>query len=136
MKKYEIIKNGLDDYTLKYKDQEIHFRSNVSIVSELQDVTRRARMKMVQDLAKDGMTIKDLVVETEKDGKTILDHSNKDFIEESYVKQEQASVFQNVIEKMLGCPLENLVLDMGLNEKEVEEFGAELGKCIVGTPRG
>lgn len=136
MKKYEIIKNGLDDYTLKYKDQEIHFRSNVSIVSELQDVTRRARLKMVQDLAKDGMTIKDLVVETEKDGKTILDHSNKDFIEESYVKQEQASVFQNVIEKMLGCPLENLVLDMGLNEKEVEEFGAELGKCIVGTPRG
>ena len=100
MKKYEIIKNGLDDYTLKYKDQEIHFRSNVSIVSELQDVTRRARLKMVQDLAKDGMTIKDLVVETEKDGKTILDHSNKDFIEESYVKQEQASVFQNVIEKI------------------------------------
>lgn len=133
--KYEIIKDGLDNYVLKYKDKEINFKSSVNIVNKLQETTKRARMRMVMDLAKEGKTIKDLIIETEKDGKIIQDHSNKDFIEEGYLQQEQAEVFNEVVKDMLGYTLEELVIDMGLNEKEVEEFGVELGKCIVGTPR-
>ena len=135
MKKYEIIKNGLDDYVLKYKDQQIHFKSTVNIVKDLQETTKRARMKMVADLSKEGKTVKDLIVETTIDGKIIQDHSNKDFIEESYVKEEQAQTFYKAIQEMLGVPLETLIQEIGLNEKEAEEFGADLGKCIVGTPR-
>jgi len=133
--KYKIIKEGLDNYILKYKDQEIRFKSSVDIVSKLQETTKRARMNLVMDLAKEGKTIKDLIVETEKDGKIIQDHSNKDFIEEGYLQQAQTETFNEVIKEMLGVSLEELVMDMGLNEKEVEEFGVELGKCIVGTPR-
>ena len=136
MKKYEIIKNGMDDYVLKYKDVEIPFKSTVNIVNRLQDTTKVARMRMVMDLAKEGKTIKDLIVETEKDGKIIQDHSNKDFIEESYVEQAQAEVFNEIVKEMLGKNLEELVVDIGLNENEVEEFGTDIGKCIVGTPRG
>lgn len=133
--KYKIIKEGLDNYILKYKDQEIRFKSSVDIVSKLQETTKKARMNLVMDLAKEGKTIKDLIVETEKDGKIIQDHSNKDFIEEGYLQQAQTETFNEVIKEMLGVSLEELVMDMGLNEKEVEEFGVELGKCIVGTPR-
>lgn len=133
--KYEIIKEGLDNYLLKYKDKEIRFKSSVDIVSKLQETTKKARMNLVMDLAKEGKTIKDLIVETEKDGKIIQDHSNKDFIEEGYLQQAQTETFNEVIKEMLGVSLEELVMDMGLNEKEVEEFGVELGKCIVGTPR-
>ena len=133
--KYKIIKEGLDNYILKYKDQEIRFKSSVDIVSKLQETTKKARMNLVMDLAKEGKTIKDLIVETEKDGKIIQDHSNKDFIEEGYLQQAQTETFNEVIKEMLGVSLEELVMDMGLNEKEVEEFGIELGKCIVGTPR-
>lgn len=133
--KYEIIKNGLDDYTLKYKDKEINFKSSVDIVNKLQETTKNARMRMVVDLAKKGKTIKDLIVETKVDGKTIQDHSNKDFIEEGYLQEEQAKVFNEIVKEMLGYTLEELVIDIGLNEKEVESFGEELGKCIVGTPR-
>ena len=133
--KYKIIKEGLDNYILKYKDQEIRFKSSVDIVSKLQETTKKARMNLVMDLAKEGKTIKDLIVETEKDGKIIQDHSNKDFIEEGYLQQAQTEIFNEVIKEMLGVSLEELVMDMGLNEKEVEEFGIELGKCIVGTPR-
>lgn len=133
--KYKIIKDGLDNYVLKYKDKEINFKSSVDIVSKLQETTKKARMRMVMDLAKEGKTIKDLIIETEKDGKIIQDHSNKDFIEEGYLQQEQAEVFNEVVKDMLGVSLEELVIDMGLNEKEVEDFGVELGKCIVGTPR-
>lgn len=133
--KYEIIKEGLDDYILKYKDKKIRFKSTVNIVNRLQETTKKARMQMVMDLAKEGKTIKDLIVETEVNGKTIQDHSNKDFIEEGYIQQVQAEVFNNIIKEMLGMSLEELVIDIGLNEKEVEEFGIELGNCIVGTPR-
>lgn len=133
--KYEIIKDGLDNYILKYKDKEINFKSSVGIVNKLQETTKKARMNLVMDLAKEGKTIKDLIVETEVNGKVIQDHSNKDFIEEGYLQQAQAEVFNEVVKDMLGMSLEELVIDMGLNEKEVEEFGVKLGECIVGTPR-
>lgn len=136
MKKYEIVKDGLDNYILKYKDKQICFKSTVNIVNQLQESTKKARMNMIMDLSKEGKTIKDLIVETEKDGKIIQDHSNKDFIEEGYIQEEQAKVFQNVIKEMLGVSLEDLILDIGLNEKEVEELGTDLGRCLVGTPRG
>ena len=133
--KYEIIKEGLDDYILKYKDKKIRFKSTVNIVNKLQETTKKARMQMVMDLAKEGKTIKDLIVETEKDGKIIQDHSNKDFIEEGYLQQVQSEVFNEAAKEMLGVPVEKLVMDIGLNEKEAEAFGEELGKCMVGTPR-
>ena len=135
MKKYEIVKDGLDNYILKYKDKQICFKSTVNIVNQLQESTKKARMNMIMDLSKEGKTIKDLIVETEKDGKIIQDHSNKDFIEEGYIQEEQAKVFQNVIKEMLGVSLEDLIIDIGLNEKEVEELGTDLGRCLVGTPR-
>mgnify|MGYP003289198019 FL=1 len=135
MKKYEIIKDGLDNYILKYKDKQICFKSTVNIVNQLQESTKKARMNMIMDLSKEGKTIKDLIVETEKDGKIIQDHSNKDFIEEGYIQEEQGKVFQNVIKEMLGVSLEDLIIDIGLNEKEVEELGTDLGRCLVGTPR-
>lgn len=136
MKKYEIKKLGVDDYLLTYKDQEIHFKSTVNIVNKLQDATRQARFKMINDLAKEGKTVKDLIVETNVDGKTILDHSNKDYIEEVYLQQEQTTIFNEAIKEMLGISLEDLIVEIGLDEKEVEEFGADLGRCMIGTPRG
>ena len=136
MKKYEIKKLGVDDYLLTYKDQEIHFKSTVNIVNKLQDATRQARFKMINDLAKEGKTVKDLIVETNVDGKTILDHSNKDYIEEVYLQQEQTTIFNEAIKEMLGMSLEDLIVEIGLDEKEVEEFGADLGRCMIGTPRG
>ena len=42
-KKYEFIKNGLDDYTLKYKDKEIQFCSKVEFIKELQEVQKNVR---------------------------------------------------------------------------------------------
>lgn len=136
MKKYEIIKNGLDDYTLKYKDKEINFKCSVNIISKLQDTNKKARMNLVMDLAKEGKTIKDLIVETEKDGKIIQDHSNKDFIEEGYLQQAQTEAFNDAVKEMLGSSLEELIFDIGLTEEEVEEFGVDIGKCMVNTPRG
>lgn len=133
MKKYEFIKNGVDDYTLKYKEKEINFKSNVSIVSELQESIARARMNMIKDLAKEGMTIKDLVIERKENGKTFYDNTNKEELEKAYLEKEQSKVFMNIIEKLFGMKLTDLFLDIGFEtEQESAEFSEEFGKILVG----
>ena len=96
MKKYEIIKDGLDNYILKYKDKEIQFNSTVNLVSKLQDITRQARMRMITDLAKEGKTIKDLIVETEENGKGVVGMFVYVVIEDDvYDESKIIGVFQN-----------------------------------------
>lgn len=133
MKKYEFIKNGVDDYILKYKEKEINFKSNVSIVSELQESIAKARMNMIKDLAKEGMTIKDLVIERKENGKTFYDNTNKEELEKAYLEKEQSKVFMNIIEKLFGMKLTDLFLDIGFEtEQESAEFSEEFGKILIG----
>lgn len=131
--KYEIVKLGMDEYELKYKDQVIKFNSKVDFVNELQNSMKVARSKMIMDLAKDGLTIKSLVVEEVKDGKKYVDNSNKDYLEQAYIQEAQNEVFQNVIKKMLGKDLTELALEIGFEtEEEISKFGEELGDILVG----
>ena len=71
MKKYELIKKGLDDWTLKYKDKEISFKTDVELVSKAQAVRKDARIKMIMDLSKQGISIKSLVVEEKERRKNL-----------------------------------------------------------------
>lgn len=137
-KKYEFIKNGMDDYTLKYKDKEIHFCSKVEMVKDLQEVTKNARLEMVTDLAKKGMTIQDLVKEQKEGSKIIYDHSNKDFIEQGYIQQEQAKVVDKICKQVFGMDSSAIILDIGFSdEKEVEQFYKEFGDILANSaPRG
>lgn len=134
--KYEIVKLGMDNYELKYKDKSIKFNSKVDYVNDMQTTIRIARLQMVKDLAKEGKTIKSLIVEEKKDGKIYQDHSNKDFIEQAYIQEVQNNIFQEVIKKMLGISMTDLVLDMGLDEKEVEIFSTQMGEILTGRFSG
>lgn len=132
MKKYEFIKNGVDDYTLKYKDKEINFKSNVDVVNRLQDTVASGRMKMIKDLAKEGLSIKDLTIETKKDGKTYYDNTNKVELENTYIQQEQGRVFKEIIKEVFGMDITELFLDIELDESETEEFAKEFGEILTG----
>lgn len=132
MKKYEFIKNGIDDYTLKYKDKEINFKSNVDVVNRLQDTVASGRMKMIKDLAKEGISIKDLTIETKKDGKTYYDNTNKVELENTYIQQEQGRVFKEIIKEVFGKEITELFLDIELDESETEEFAKEFGEILTG----
>jgi hypothetical protein len=134
MKKYEFIKNGVDDYTLKYKDKEINFKSNVNIVNSLQDSISKARMNMIKDLAKEGLSIKDLIIERKENGKTYYDNTNKEELEKAYLEKEQSKVFIEIIEKLFGMSVEDLFVDMELTSvEESTQFSEELGKILVGN---
>lgn len=132
MKKYEFIKNGIDDYTLKYKDKEINFKSNVDVVNRLQDTVATGRMKMIKDLAKEGLSLKDLTIETKKDGKTYYDNTNKVELENTYIQQEQGRVFMEIIKEVFGKEITELFLDIELDESETEEFAKEFGEILTG----
>ena len=131
--KYEFIKNAPDDYTLKYKDQVINFKSTVDIVTKLQDAIEQGKNKLIFDLAKQGMTIKSLEVETKKDGKTIVDNSNFEALEKNYIQKAQAEVFISVVEELFNKKFTELVIEIGLDESEMEQFGADLGNILNGT---
>ena len=133
MKKYEIIKNGVDDYTLKYKDKEINFKSTIDVVNQMQEVNKNARVNMLLDITKKGMSLKDLVKEEKKDGKTYYDNTTKTELEKIYIEEETSKVFQKEIEKMLGMTLIEVLKEIGLTEEnEINEFSTELGQVMIG----
>lgn len=137
-KKYEFIKNGLDDYTLKYKDKEIRFNSKVEFIKDLQEVQKNARNKMVADLIKQGMSVQDLIIKRVEGAKTIEDHSNKDYIEQGYIQEEQSKVLDNICKKLFNMDVSTLILDIGFtDEKDIESFYKEFGDILAGSvPRG
>ena len=125
--KYEIIKNSVDDYSLKYKDKEIKLRSSVELAEKIQRAEFQARIKLVQDLAARGLTLKELVKETKKDGKTYVDNSNKEEMENLYISEAKYNIFQECITKMVGMSFDKLAEDIGL---ETEEEGIKLGEDL------
>lgn len=135
---YEIIKNGTDDYTLKYKDKEINFHTDISIMKEMQSISKRARVRMVTDLAKQGVSLKDFTIEKKENGKTYYDNSNKAELEKAYIDEETTIVFNEIIEKQFGMDLLSLLQDIGLeNEKDITKFSEELMSALIGkTPSG
>lgn len=135
-KKYEIIKNGTDDYTLKYKDKEFNFKTELKLMAKMQAANKNARTKMIMDLSKQGISIKDLTIEKKENGKTYLDNSNKSEIERAYIEDETANVFSEICQEKFGMDLTTLILDIDLDEKEIEKFSVELVQALTGkTPR-
>lgn len=131
MEKYKITKIGMDQYKLEYKDKVIEFNSKVEYANDTQNIIKTARLRMVADLTSKGISVKDLVKEEKKDGKTLYDNSNKEYIEEAYINEVQEEIFNEIIKKMMGKTFEELILDIGLeNENEVIKLGEDLGKVI------
>ena len=135
--KWNIRKEGIDNYFLEYKDKIIPFHSNVKIVSELQSVYKNARINMIKELKEKGITLQDLTIETKTDdGKVIYDNSQRNYLEESYIQEEQMRVMQDIIQKTLNMSYEDLIIDIGFDSQaETSEFFTELGNCLIGkTP--
>ena len=132
--KYTIVKNGVDDYTLKYGETEIKLHSTVGLTMKIQNVLNEARRTMIIDLASQGQTLNDLVKEKNKDGKKIVDTSNADALENLYVEREYSRVFEECIKEMTGKSFVELIQEIGLlTEAEGEKFGEEIGGILSGN---
>lgn len=134
--KYEFIDEGIDNHILKYGDKEYKFKSTTEITSKMQSYIKNGRLKMIRDLAKDGMTIDDLIIEKKKDGKTYRDESNKIAYEKMYENDAMNKVFDEVCKETFGMDLVTLATDVGLTtEDEALKFGSKLMEKLLGqTP--
>lgn len=134
-KKYEFTKVSTDNYILKYKDKSFEFKTDISLANQMQGIYMNARVKMIKDLAKDGLSIKDLSIETKRDGKTYVDNSNRIELENAYNEEAMAKFFDDLCKSRFGMSLAELLIDIGIVEdtKAVGDFSAELISALTGT---
>lgn len=133
MAKYEIIKNGIDDYTLKYKDKEFNFHADLTMKKKMQGVYKTAKIKMLKDLASEGMSLKQFTIEEKRDGKTYSDNTNKAELEQAYIDNEMAEVFNEICVENFGMDLADLIIDIDLDDKEIEIFSRDLAMALNGN---
>lgn len=132
--KYEFIKKEEDVTVLKYKEKEYEIKKNVGLMKEMQSATSNARIEMIKDLAKDGLTTKDLVIERKENGKTYYDNTNLNELEQTYMNKATMEMFDNICVKYFKQSMMDLILDIGLvDEEESEKFGMELIKALTGS---
>lgn len=132
--KYEFIKIAEDTYKLKYKEKEFEFKCNVKMTSEVQGLTAQARIQMVQDYAKAGRSIKELIIEEKRDGKTYYDNSNKIELEEIYREKLTLEYMDKICNEAFGMDLGHLMEDIGLKtSEEAGKFMTELSKYMSGN---
>ena len=131
--KYQIIKNDLDDYSLSYKDKVFNYKSDVELTSKLQEAPKKARIKMLTDLANEGVSLKKFTIEEKKDGKTYLDNTNKNELEKTYIGEAMLEVIDNTCKKVFDMTFSELILDVGLEtQEEQDKFASELGSSLMG----
>jgi len=131
--KYEFIKIDNDNYKLKYKEKEFEFKKDVALMNEFQGLNAKARNKLIIDLAKEGLTTKDLTIKKEENGKTYYDNTNIREMEKNYLNMESLNMFDRITNKYFKMSLLELIDDIGINdENEVEEFSTKLIKVLTG----
>lgn len=134
MQKYEITKKGIDNYILKYKDKEFGFHTDITMKSKMQGVYKTAKIKMLKDLASEGVSLKQFTIEEKKDGKTYFDNTNKVELEKTYIDEEMANVFNEICKSQFDMDLADLITDVGLeDDKEIERFSKELAQALNGN---
>lgn len=132
MNKYEFIKKDEDTTILKYKDKEFEIKKDVELQKEMESVNKNARVKMMLDLTKQGITSKDLIVIRKEGSKVYEDKSNLIEMEKTYLQEASVDLFQNLSQKYFGMSLENLMQDLGLNDEEGTQFGIKFAEALAG----
>lgn len=121
-----------DKRVLKYKDKELEFTKDVELASKFQELSKRTKTRMIVDLAKQGISINELVIKTQKDGKTIEDHSNEDAIYKMYQSEEILKILDEITLKYFNMKLVKLLEDMELTKEQEFKFGEDLMKALAG----
>lgn len=132
MSKYEFIKQDEDTTILKYKDKSFEIKKDVELQKEIESVNKNARVKMMVDLTKQGITSNDLVVIRKEGSKTYEDKSNLIQLEQSYMQEASIDLFQSLSERYFGMKLEDLIKDIGLEDEEASKFGNDFAYALAG----
>ena len=95
--KYEFVKVDSDTTELRYKDKVFTFRKDIDLEKRIQESIPRARILLNAELAKMGLTKKDLVIERHEGNKTyyVLKVNRTEFVNYDSVKLEKSNINWN-----------------------------------------
>lgn len=133
--KYKFEKVDNDTTKLSYKEKEFDIKRDVQLTKKVQSIYMKARIKMMVDLAKEGITKKDLVIERKENGKTYYDNTNVTEIEQNYIQMASLELYNEICKKATGMEIDELMEDIGLNENKAEKFGSEFSLAIQGKTK-
>lgn len=136
--KYEFIKVDDDNITLKYKDKEFNIKKDIDLLKKLGSIQQKAKIKMMADLKKDGLTVSDLEVERHEGNKTIIDKSNLTNLEKDYLDIVASEILNEITLKYTNKGLVEIFNDIGLNDDESVKFAYDLLFALKGeiSPSG
>ena len=136
--KYEFIKVDDDNITLKYKDKEFNIKKDIDLLKKLGSIQQKAKIKMMTDLKKDGLTVSDLEVERHEGNKTIIDKSNLTNLEKDYLDIVASEMLNEITLKYTNMGLVEIFNDIGLNDDESVKFAYDLLFALKGelSPSG
>mgnify|MGYP007043619500 CR=1 FL=1 len=143
---YTFEKKDADTFLLKYKNKEGKqtertFTKNVKLARTLQRVNALAKIEMMSMLKEQGLTRKDLIVETKNEkGQIIYDESNLNALEQDCLQIVMTDLMDKLMFDEFGINFIELLDDMGLNvknptekdAKDIEIFVTKLGLIITG----
>ena len=135
MSKYSFNVIDTDTTELVYKDKQFDIKKDVELTKEVQSIYNKARTKMMLDLTKEGITKKDLVIERKENGKTYYDNTNVIDLEKQYIEMQSIDLFQALSKKYFNMSLEEIISDIGLTEKETEQFGTDFANALNGKAK-
>lgn len=137
--KYEFIEKGLDEYELHYVNKDGEkvvkpFKRTVELAHKLASADKDARMELFTYLTSIGKTKDDFIIKKEQDGKIIYDETNYREFESSFLQNKSLEIAIKIYEELFKMEFTDLILDMGLTEKDIEAWGnfnIELHDLIV-----
>lgn len=130
--KYEFKTIDADTTELKYRDKSFKIKKDVALMKDMQSAVFKAKKKMVFDLAKEGLTKKDLVIAKKEGNKTLEDNTNVVELENEYINEATMTMFDELCVKFFDMSLTELIQDIGLDEDESEAFGMSLMSAFTG----
>lgn len=136
--KYEFIKVDDDNITLKYKDKEFNIKKDIDLLKRLGSIQQKAKIKMMAELKKDGLTVSDLEVERHEGNKTVIDKSNLINLEKDFLDIVANEILNDITIKYTNMGLLDIFKDMELDDTESEKFVYDLLFALKGelSPRG
>ena len=136
--KYEFVKVDDDITKLKYKDKEFNIKKDIDLLKRLGSIQQKAKIKMMADLKKDGLTVSDLEVERHEGNKTIIDKSNLTSLEKDYLDIVANEILNEITLKYTNMGLLDIFKDMDLTDTESEKFVYDLLFALKGelSPSG
>lgn len=137
--KYEFIEKSLDEYELHYTNKDGKevikpFKRTVELATKLQSADKDARMELFTYLTSIGKTKDDFIIKKQVDGKIVYDETNYREFESEFISNKALELALKLYNDLFKMDFADLVVDMGLNENNVDEwanFNVELRDLLI-----